>query len=335
MENTLAIGNRRIGHNKAPFLIAEIGLNHNNDFELTKKMILAAKKAGAQAVKFQFYITENLMVESSGAFSIFKNLELTRDNFSRIMDFCNANDILCFATPFCKETADILEELDVPCYKIASSDLNYYDFISHIAEKGKPVILSTGMASLGEVEKAVHAITLVGNTNIVLLHCISKYPPDHKDMALSFITRLKNMYPQFTIGFSDHTGDNLMSVVARTLGAAVFERHFTLDKELEGPDHGISLNPDDFKDLADKLAAIDESVRYFYDGTRADKQIASGARRSLFAGQDLKKGTVLTPDMIKIIRPGSGIAPEFLPLFIGRPLTKDVKKDDQISLDCI
>lgn len=334
MKNTVTIENRILGHNTTPFLVAEIGLNHNNDFELTKKMILAAKEAGAEAVKFQFYKTENLIVDSSEVFSLFKELELTKEHFSRILSFCKEADIICFATPFCFETADVLEELNVPCYKIASSDLNYYDFISHVAEKGKPVILSTGMASLGEIEKAVHAITHVGNNQVILLHCVSKYPPAHEDMALSFIKRLMSMYPEFIIGFSDHSPDNLMSVVARTLGAEVFERHFTLDKTLKGPDHGISLNPAEFKDLAEKLAIVDTSLSHFH-GVRNDKSIASGARRSLFASCDMKAGTVLEPGKIKIVRPGSGVAPEFLPLFMGRALKKDLKKNDKIGMDCI
>ncbi|OHD23537.1 MAG: hypothetical protein A2086_15490 [Spirochaetes bacterium GWD1_27_9] len=333
MNKKVTIDGKIIGEKHSPYIIAEIGLNHNNDIDLTKNSILAAKKSGASAVKFQTYITEKLLNVDSPAFQLFKNLELSKEQFKIISDYCKDIEITFFSTPFCFESVDLLQELDVPCFKIASMDLNYYDLIHYIAKTGKPIILSTGMGTISEIDKAVSVIRKTGNEDIIILHCISKYPPLYSEMNMQMITKLISMYPDYPIGFSDHSKDSTMTLVARVLGASVFEKHFTLNKNLPGPDHQISCEPDDFIELKEKLQNVDDSLNPSTKD-RLDAGIAIHARRSLYASKDLKKGQKLNKDDIAIVRPGGGVAPEYLPLFLERELIKDVKKCEKIDLSC-
>jgi N-acetylneuraminate synthase/N,N'-diacetyllegionaminate synthase len=334
MSGIIEIDGIKIGNNQKAYLIAEIGLNHNKDLNLTKKMILSAKENGADAVKFQTYFSNKLLLETSPVFSLFKNLELSKDDFIQIKKYCEEIGITFFSTPFCYESVDLLKELDVPCYKIASMDLNYYDFIKYIAQIGKPIILSTGMGRFSEIDRAVEVIEKTGNKNIIILHCVSKYPPLPGEMQLKIIEKLKNIYPLYPIGFSDHSPDNTMGIVARTLGACVFEKHFTLDKNLSGPDHQISCEPSDFLDLRNKINDVDDSLND-QSTDRLDFEIAKHARRSLFASKDIKKGEILDKDMIDIVRPGDGIAPEFLEVFIGKESKNDIKKGEKLKFSNI
>lgn len=331
MAKNIDIKNRTINKSGNAFIIAEIGLNHNNDWDLTKKMINSAKESGADAVKFQFFDTDKLMLPSEGAYSIFKGLELSKDFIKQCKNYADEIGIIFFASTFDRTSGDFLDSLNVPCYKIASMDLNNYRFIEHLAKKRKPIIISTGMSSIGEIEKAVHTIEKVGNTQIIIMHCISKYPPKYEDMNIKMIEKLQLLFPDYLIGLSDHTMDNTISIVARTLGASVFERHFTLSRDLEGPDHGISVIPEELKQLRSSLDAVDMSLKES-NSVREDFHIAHAARRSLFASCDIAEGTVLTESMIKIVRPGTGIAPEFLPLFIGRKVTKGIKENHPIDM---
>lgn len=333
MRKTVDITGKTIGDGCSPYLVAEIGLNHNHDINLTKKLLQSAKSSGAKAVKFQTYITEKLISKKENSFKLFKRLELSKEEFITISNFCHEIGITFFSTPLCIECIEWLERLNVPCYKIASSDLNYYDLISNAAKTGKPIILSTGMSSIGLIEKAVHTIEKCGNENIIILHTISKYPPSYKEMDLRMISKLRSLF-DYPIGFSDHSPDNTMSVIARVLGASFFEKHFTLDKNLEGPDHSLSLDPEGFKDLKKKLTATDEAL-IDHSMVRTDISMSHGARRSLYASKDLKKGDIIDEEMIDVIRPSNGISPEYLPLLLERELKKDLKKGDPFDLSCI
>jgi N,N'-diacetyllegionaminate synthase len=333
MANKLSVDNFTLDSNNNFYMIAEIGLNHNNDIDLTKRMILKAKESGANAVKFQTYNTEKLLPESSPAFSIFKKLELSKVDFLEISAFCKKSDITFFSTPFCFESVDLLEEINVPCYKIASMDVNYYDFIRYIASKNKPVIISTGMSKLSEICRAIETIEKTGNKQIIIMHCISKYPPSSDEMNMRMISQLIDMYPDYPIGFSDHSPSDTMAIVARVLGACVFEKHFTMDKNLDGPDHKISFDPYEFKTMKDKLLSVDESLNF--SAERKDMDIAIHAKRSLFAGKNLKKGELLEKNMIDVIRPGNGLPPEMMEFFLGKEIKKDLKKGQIIDFSII
>jgi N,N'-diacetyllegionaminate synthase len=218
----------------------------------------------------------------------------------------------------------------VPCYKIASMELNYFDLIKCIAEKKKPVIISTGMGRIGEIDKAIEVIEKCGNRQIVILHCISKYPPQSGDMNMRLIEKLSNLYPDYPVGFSDHTSSDIMAVIARTLGACVFEKHFTLDKNLDGPDHKISFDPAEFKRMKENLDDVDLALEYTDD--RKDFDIAVHARRSLFASRDIKKGELVDRSMILVVRPGDGMPPSMLEFILGKETKIEIKKGTKIDV---
>jgi len=328
----IIIENKIISVNHPAYIVAEIGLNHNKDIGLAEKMIKSAKDNGADAVKFQSYITDKLLNIKSGAYNIFKNLELTKGEFKKLSEYCKSLNFTFFSTPFCLECVEWLEDLNVPCFKIASMDINYYDLISACAKTGKPVILSTGMSSIGEIDKAVNIINKENSEKIIILHAISKYPPEHSDMNMNMIKKLKKIFP-YLIGFSDHSMDNTSAIVARTMQAVMFEKHFTLDKKLDGPDHSISLEPHDLSDLRKSLDIVDKCI--FESQERADMIIKKGARRSLYLNTDLKKGSTINRNMIDVIRPEDGLPPEFIEYFIDKKAIKDISKGDLLDFNCI
>ena len=332
MKNKINIEGRMIGDNSPAYIIAEIGLNHNKDMVLAKKTIKAAKDSGADAVKFQTFITDRLAVKSSGAYNIFRSLELSRDDFKEISDYSKEVGITFFSTPFCLECVDWLEELKVPCYKIASGDLNYHELIKRAAGTGKPVILSSGMSELTEIKKTIKIIENEGNNKIILMHTISKYPPMYDEVDLQMITDLKNNF-KYQIGFSDHSQDNTMSICARVLGAAVFERHFTLDKNLDGPDHAISLMPHELKELRYKLDCVDAGLKR--NAVRSDNEIKKGARRGLYAASDISEGQIITREMIDVVRPANTMEPMDLDKLIDRKIKKNLKTGEGFDLTCI
>lgn len=336
-DETVNINGRNIGKSNPTFLVAEIGLNHNHNIDLAKKMILSAKKSGADAVKFQTYITEELINKESDrnvdAFSMFKKLELSKDELKELSEYSKNVGITFFSTPFCIKCVDMLESINVPCYKISSMDINYFQLIQKAAQTQKPIIVSTGAATIGDIEKAIKVITKTGNNQIILLHCVSKYPPRYSEMNLKRIKILQELFP-YPIGFSDHSIDLTSSLIARSLGAVMIEKHFTLDKNAKGPDHFFSSTPQEFNDLRKRLNAVD-ALLSSTGRERTDELVAAGGRRSLYAKVDIKKGTVITHEMISVIRPGNGIAPEFLPIFIGRQSKKDIKKGSLLELSWI
>jgi sialic acid synthase SpsE len=329
---SINISGKIIGDDYPPFLIAEIGLNHNKDISLAKKIIKSAKESGADAVKFQTFITEQLISKKSKAFSLFKSLELSKNDFKEISYYCKKQKIIFFSTPFAVECVDWLEEINVPCYKIASSDLNYTDLLITVAKTKKPVILSTGISNFKTIKKAISVINKNGNDNIIIFHTISKYPPEYKDMNLRMIEYFRSKF-NYPIGFSDHTIDNTMSLIARALGASIFERHFTIDKKLKGPDHSISLEPGDFLDLKNKLKNIDEALVFNKD-TRSDMIIEKGAKRGLFAKEDIKKGQKINKDLISIIRPVEGLTANDLSAILGKECKKDILKGESFDSTC-
>lgn len=333
MRKSINIDGKIIGDNHNPYIIAEIGLNHNHDIKLAKRMIKKAKESGVDSVKFQTFITEQLVSKKSAAFSLFKNLELSKDDFKKISDYCKEINITFFSTPFSIECAEWLHELDVPCYKIASCDLNYTDLLADVAKTGKPIILSTGMSNIKMIKKAVSIINKNGNDNIMILHTISKYPPEYQDMNLRLIEIFRKTF-NYPIGFSDHTMDNTMAYAARVLGASIFEKHFTISKKLKGPDHSISSEPEDFVELKNKLYAIDQAL-IFDKKVRADAVIERAARRGLYAKSDIREGQKISKDLIFIIRPVEGLSVDHLPKVLGKKAKKDIKKDQAIDSNCI
>ena len=336
MREPLSIGKRRIGPTEPVFIIAEIGMNHNGDFDLAQKLIRAAAGCGADAVKFQTFKTELFYARSFPGFEERKRLEFPYEWHAPLKQLADDLGVEFISTPFDPRSVDFLDDLDVPCFKVASSDLNNYPFLAHIAQKGKPILLSTGYSTMGEIEKAVDAIVSTGNRQLVLLHCVSVYPVPPEDSNLRAITALRTAF-DLPVGLSDHTVDSPVApIVATVLGACVLEKHFTLDRDLPGYDHRMSETPSSFKQLVDNVRT---TVRALGSGIKkpigAELERLPNARRSLYWKQSYMAGSLITDDMVLILRPGHGLSPETLEMVRGHRLSTSVKAGTLVEMQHI
>lgn len=333
-----------------PYIIAELGSNHNGDMELAKRMIDEAKAAGCSCVKFQSWSKDTIFSKKVYEDNYFLNddyrnradytLEEIVDVFSvsetelySMYEYCKQIEIDFTSTPFSKREVDFLvEQCDVPFVKIASMDLNNYPFLRYVARKGVPIVLATGLSDAAEIDRAVRIIEGEGNREICLLHCISIYPPKFEDINLNNLIGLRTMFPDYPVGFSDHSLGVEIPSAAVALGACIIEKHFTLDKEMFGWDHKISADPDEMRVLVQCANNINQAL-----GTTrrvvCDEEIArrDAFRRSIVAARDLKKGTVLTEDDLDLKRPGTGLPPERLDWLIGKVLNNDVAYDELLK----
>lgn len=346
---TVEIQERRIGPGYPCFVIAEAGVNHNGCIELALRMIDVAQAAGADAVKFQTFNVDKLVTEnapkapyqiettgrSQSQAEMLRRLELSKEDHQAILQRCSERDILFLSTPFDADSADFLDSLDMPVFKIPSGEVTNMAFLKHVARKGKPIILSTGMCTLSDVEAAVEAIRGGGSDQLILLHCVSNYPADPKDMNLRAI---RSMVEAFSVpcGLSDHTLGIEVALAAVALGACVIEKHFTMDRNLDGPDHRASLNPAELTALVNGIRKVEVSL-----GTGIKQPVPAEVssreviRRSLVAAEDLKEGTVLTQRMIVARRPRTGLDPDKLELLVGRRLKVSVKSGAPFRLDMV
>lgn len=343
----IKIGNRIIGDGEHPFIIAEAGINHNGNVNLAKKLIDAAKKAEADAVKFQTFKAEDVATKTAekaeyqkkttGAeesqFVMIKKLELKERDFKELFDYAHRKGLVFLSSPFDKRSVDLLDELGVPAFKIASGEITNLPLLKHIARKGKPIILSTGMSTLGETEEAVEIIMREGVKEIILLHCISSYPAKVEDMNLKAMETLRDAF-KLPVGLSDHSLGITIPIAAVALGACVIEKHFTLDKSLPGPDHQASLEPEELKQM---IKAIREVEKATGNGnkmpTDEEKQIQKVARRSLVARVTIPKGAIITEAMLDIKRPGTGVEPKYMNKVIGAVARCRIRQDEPLTMN--
>ena len=344
---------------KKPYIIAEMGVNFYDTarvlniapIDAAKMYIDAAKKAGVDAAKFQSYKAETIASKNSPAYwdltkepttsqyELFKKLDgFNKKDYEELCAYCKSVGIDFMSTPFDYESADYLENL-VDIYKISSSDITNLPFIRYIAKKGKPVYLSVGASYLSEVDEAVRAIRDEGNNDICLFHCVLSYPTKNQDANLNIIRHLKQVYPDIPIGFSDHTlPDPCMTILttAYLLGAEVIEKHFTLDKSLEGNDHYHAGDPEDFAKAIRNFELISEIVGDKKKTVLECEMIPRReARRSLVLTHDMKAGEVIAEKDLIAKRPGTGISPKYIDIVIGQSLKKDLKEDTVLSWDNI
>jgi N-acetylneuraminate synthase len=343
---TLKLGNTEVGAGLPPYIIAEIGSNHNGNMDLCRRLIDAAADAGANAVKFQSWSDTSLIAEEEyqrnteysdkkrhfGSLrDMVKAYQLTPDQHIEAEAHCRKRGIAFCSTPFSKEEVDLLEGLKVPFYKIASMDVGHLELLKYISRKLKPVILSTGMATLGEIERAVTTIRGEGNEQIVLLHCVSIYPPEYGIIHLRNIEMLGKAFGVHA-GFSDHTMGVAIPLAAIALGACIIEKHFTLDQDMEGWDHAISANPAELRTIVfegkNVFTALGEYRRTI---SPAEMEKRKKFRRSLVVLRALPAGEVIREQDLGAKRPGTGIAPEDLHHVIGRKLARDVKPDKVLA----
>lgn len=314
-------------------IIAEIGFNFNNDIKLAKKMIKAAKQCGADAVKFQSFRADTLVLKSQPAYDIIKNNELSEKNHLILKEYSDKLNIKFFSTPFDIELLDFLiKKCKVDIIKIASGDLLYKELIERAAKYKKHIILSTGMSDLKEIDKPVKWIKKYHN-KFSLLHCISEYPLNPKNANLNFIKTLKKRY-KCTVGFSDHSNDIFLPSLAVALGAQIIEKHFTIDKNLPDADNAISMEPDEFKKMVD---LIKKTIIYLGNEkrilTEEEKQIKTIARRSIYAKEEIKKGELITKEKIKIVRPYNPKSkPENKEKILNKKAKKYYKKNQAIII---
>ena len=349
MAATLSIGQRLIGTDQPCFIIAEAGVNHNGDIELARRLIDVAALAGADAVKFQTFKAEKLVTtdapkaeyqqQTTGAgesqFDMLKQLELSFNTFRELYVYCHSKGILFLSTPFDEDSADFLETLGVAAFKIPSGEITNLPYLTHIARKCKPMIVSTGMAYLGEVETAVRTIHAAGNHEIALLHCVSSYPADPSDINLRAMHTLSSAF-SVPVGFSDHTLGLEIPLAAVALGACIIEKHFTLDRTLPGPDHPASLEPDQLKALISGIRHVEAALGHGRkEPTVNELNTASVARKSLVTNCTIIAGTVITEQHITLKRPGTGLPPTWLPHVIGRTARVDISAGTLIALEML
>lgn len=335
-----------VGDGEPCFIIAEAGVNHNGKIDLAKKLIDAAKNADADAVKFQTFKTEKILIkeapkaeyqkETTGEgtqYEMIKKLELSEKDFEKIAEYAKQKGIIFLSTPFDEESADLLEKLDVPAFKIGSGDLTNLPLLEYIAKKNKTMIVSTGMSTLDEVREAVETVRNTGNNQIILLHCTSNYPANIEDCNLLAMHTLEKEF-NVPVGYSDHALGITVPVAAAAMGASVIEKHFTLDKNLPGPDHRASLEPDELKEMVKKIRNVEKAL-----GTgekkpaESEMEVQKLARKSIVARVNIHKGSIITRGMLAIKRPGTGLAPKYMKEVIGKKTKTDIKKDGLITFD--
>lgn len=339
--SSITLGKYSIAAQSPCFVIAEAGVNHNGSKAIALDLVRAAKEAGADCIKFQTFKAEAVVTQTApkanyqlkvtdaqeSQLDMLKKLELSFDDYQDIMALCQALDILFLSTPYNEGDADFLNQLGVQGFKIASGQLVEHAFLAHVARLGKPMIISTGMANLAEVYEAVQVIHEAGNDQLVVLQCTTNYPSRIEDANIRSMVSMRDALGVL-VGYSDHVPNNYACYAAIALGAKVLEKHFTLDKAMEGPDHSSSLNPAEFKELVQGIRAVEAALGSAVKSPSA-AEIANtqGMRRSVVLATDLPKGTVLQKAHLTFKRPATGIAPQRLEEVIGKVLTTDLAAD--------
>lgn len=348
--SSVIVAGRPIGPGHPCFVVAEAGVNHNEKVELGKALIRAAKEHGADAIKFQTYRAERLSTRSAprywvepgdpdgSQFDTFARLDGLDEAAHRELQACAREaGILWFSTPFDEEAVDFLDSLDVPAFKVASADMTCSPFLEHVARKGRPVFLSTGTATLGEVEEAVRVIRDSGNDQIVLLHCTLSYPCPPEAINLRAMVTMREVFPQCPVGLSDHSLGIAVPLAAAALGAAAIEKHFTVDRGLAGsPDHRLSADPGDLRAMVEGIRTVEAALGSPRKGpVEAEMAAYRLARRSLVAVCPIPRGAIITRQMLTYKRPGTGIPPKFLPIVVGRTARVDIPADQVLTWEMV
>ena len=343
----IKVGDKIIGENSPTFVAVEAGCNHEGSLELAKKLVDGAIAGGADAIKFQHYEPKKLATKTvpffwvdkrEGTSQFDKYTEqklLTQEEFKKVAEYCNEKGIIFLSTPFDKENADFLEELDVPLYKIAATDLTNIPFLKYIAQKGRPIAFSAGMCTMGEIEEAIEAMRSVGNDQLIPLHCIVVYPAPARTANLNYIKTLQEVFPDYPIGFSDHTEGVNIPAIAASMGAKFIEKHYTLDKTMTGTtDHVFSVDVDDLKQMVSNIREAEICMGSRMKTVLPEEEGAHlYGRRKVVANQNISKGTILSEEMITCKRSADGLYPKFFDMLIGRKTNIDINEDEGITWD--
>jgi pseudaminic acid synthase len=340
------INNHVISNKFPPYIIAEISANHNGSIDRAKQTILAAKKSGVDAVKIQTYTPDTMTIDvdnedfliKSGLwkdrtlYDLYGEAHTPFEWHEQLFEFASKNNITLFSSPFDETAVDLLDGLNVAAFKVASFEIVDLPLIKYIAQKGKPILISTGMASQDEIANAIETSYSAGNKDIALLHCISAYPTDIEDANLLSIQYLREKFA-VQVGLSDHTLGNQASVIATSLGATIIEKHFTLDRNDGGVDSKFSLEPDEMSELVKKTK---EAFKALGDGEFKSSSVEAANkifRRSIYFVKNIEEGEIITPEHIKRIRPGYGLEPRYYDEVIGKKCIKRALKGDRLTFD--
>lgn len=331
---------------KHVYIIAEAGVNHNGDLDTAKEMVLAAKKAGADAIKFQTFIAENLVTRDAGMaqyqihntgksdsqYEMLKKLELPFEAFRRLKGLCEETRIEFMSTPFDQDSIAALERLKVDRFKIPSGEITNYPYLVRMAKTGCPIIMSTGMCTLSEIKEALEVLKDNGASDISLLHCTTEYPAPFQEVNLKAMRKLRETF-HVKAGYSDHTQGIEIAIAAAAMGADIIEKHFTLDKNMEGPDHQASLNPSELACLVRSIRNVEMALG---DGEKkpslSERKNMEIVRKSIVAKRDIKQGELFSEENLTTKRPGTGLTPMKWNFVIGQTAKKDFLKDELIEL---
>ena len=342
------IGDRPVGDNHSPLMVAELSANHRGRYEEALRVIDAVKKAGVDAVKLQTYTADSLTIDSGHSdfviqrgpwagqrlYNLYEEAQTPWEWHQGLFDHAANLGLICFSTPFDATAVEFLESLGAPAYKIASFEIIDLELIKTVAATGKPIILSTGMANNQEIDDAVTAARSEGASDIALLHCISAYPSPVDESNLETIRALEQNYG-CVVGISDHTMDSAVAIASVALGARIVEKHVTLSREAGGPDASFSLEPNELEELCQECRAAWSAVGSVYFGVTKSERDSRVFRRSLYVVADVRAGEALTPEHVRSIRPGYGLAPKYLPQVIGRRATRDLIRGERFSWDMV
>ena len=328
------------------FIIAEAGVNHNGDIRLAQKLIEAAKAAGADAVKFQTFKAERLVTENApkadyqkkttlkneSQFSMLKKLELSFADHKVLFDTCRKKKIIFISSPFDQESADLLAALGVKILKIPSGEITNTPFLTYLAKKGQPLILSTGMSTLEEVKQAVSILSKAGKSRLALLHCVSQYPAPFNQVNLMAIPTLAKNF-DVPIGFSDHTMGVEAAIGAVVLGARIIEKHLTLDRKMKGPDHKVSLTPDEFRYMVECIRHVEQALGNGIKKPAAcERDTRRMVRKSIVAAVAIREGEKFSAGNLTVKRPGYGIAANRWSMILGTKAKRDFQENELIEV---
>lgn len=328
------------------FVIAEAGVNHNGSLELAKELVDAAKDAGADCVKFQTFVSKNIVSKNAvkaeyqkqqtepeeSQQDMLKKLELSFDEFVELNEYCKSKDIEFMSTAFDFDSIEVLDSLEMGIWKIPSGDITNLPYLIKIAKLNKPVILSTGMSTMEDIRSAIKALKENGVAELTVLHCTTEYPTPFEDVNLRAMNTIKEEFG-VKVGYSDHTKGIEVPIAAVALGATVIEKHFTLDRNMEGPDHKASLEPNELKAMVDSIRHIELALgNGMKQPAESEKKNMAVARKSIIASKDIKAGEIFTEENLTVKRPGDGISPMIWFDVIGKSAPRDFEEDELIEL---
>lgn len=345
----IEINKRKIGKDYPTFIIAELSANHLNNFDIAVETLKAMKDSGADAVKFQTYTPETITINSKNEYfqikqgtiwdgttlyELYEEAYMPWDWQPKLKKIAEKLGLIVFSSPFDKTSVDFLEDMDVPAYKVASYEITDIPLIEYIASKGKPILISSGISELCDIELAVKTCKKEGNDQIAILKCTSSYPAPLDEINLNTIPNLKETF-NTVVGLSDHTMENSVAVAAVALGARIIEKHFILDKKLGGPDSYFSIEPEEFKNMVKSIRTVEKALGNVDYELSPKSKINKDFSRSLFVVKSVKKGDMFTEKNVKSIRPGFGLHPKYLKDIIGKKASEDISKGTPLKWSLI